>query len=174
VPVRSLETQAPGAVTVMTLAIFLLCVVLVAALSGRFSGGEWYQLMQQPGWRPPALAMAAAWSLYYLSMALTAWLVWERRHRRAVRALSIWLLLLALNVLWAWFFFGLHRVGWSLAVLGLWLAATLAASWLLRPVQTDAARLLLLAGLWLLFVLALNFSQWTLNGGGLASALQLP
>lgn len=149
------------------LALVLLWVVLTAALSGRFGGGEWYQTMRQPPWNPPPAFMAFAWSMYYLALALAAWLLWQRCRRRAARRLLAWSLLSLPNVLWAWFFFGMHRIGWSLAVAGLWLTAVLAAAWRIRREVPAAAGLLLLTGAWLGFVIALNFSQWLLNGGGL-------
>ncbi len=153
----------------MVLAIILLCIMLAAALSGHFSGGAWYQQMRQPAWNPAPLFMALGWSMYYLAMTVAAWRSWQRARRHAFGLLLPWLLLLALNVLWAWVFFGLHRVGWSQAVVGLWLAATLATAWDFRALSPAAFRLLLLAGVWLGFVLALNLAQWILNGGGLAS-----
>lgn len=153
----------------MVLVIILLCVMLAAALSGHFSGDVWYQQMRQPAWNPAPLFMALGWSMYYLAMAVAAWQCWLRAQRHAFGLLLPWMLLLALNVIWAWVFFGLHRVGWSQAVAGLWLAATLATAWDFGARSPAALRLLLLAGVWLGFVLALNFAQWSLNGGGVMS-----
>lgn len=153
----------------ISLSVFVLLVVAAAAVGGQFVGGEWYQDMNQPAWNPPAMVLALVWATLYVLMAVSAWMVWETIRGLAQTALAWWVLQLLLGVVWAWLFFGLHRVGWSVGVMGLWLVAALVTTRSFRSIRVEASSLMLPVAAWLLFALALNFKQWLLNGGGLGS-----
>lgn len=153
----------------ITLSVFLVLVLAVSAIGGQFVGGEWYQSMNQPAWNPAAWLLASAWALVYVLMAVAAWLVWDTMRGLAQTALAWWGLQLLLSVVWSWLFFGLHRVGWSLGVMGLWAVAVFMTTKSFRSIRLEAFSLMLPVAVWLLFALVLNFMQWRLNGGGLAS-----
>ena len=153
------------------LAVFIFFVVLAAAVGGQFVGGDWYQAMNQPWWNPPAILMAVVWAVLYVLMAVSAWLVWDTMRGQAQGALTWWGLQLILGVAWSWMFFGLHRVGWAMAVMGLWLLAVLMTTKSFRSIRLESASLMLPVAVWLVFALVLNFTQWQLNGGGLHSIL---
>ncbi len=155
----------------MALSVFVFIVVLVAAAGSQFTGGEWYQAMHQPAFNPPAMVMAAVWAVVYVLMAVSAWLVWDTMRGLAQAALSWWGLQLLLSVAWSWTFFGLHRIGWSLPVMGLWLLAILITAKSFKSIRLEASSLMLPVAGWLLFVLALNFTQWLMNGGGPGSLI---
>ena len=155
----------------ISLSVFLLLVVAAAVVGGQFVGGDWYQSMIQPAWNPSAMVMALVWAVLYVLMAVSAWMVWETMRSLAKTALSWWGLQLLLSVVWSWLFFGLHRVGWSLGVMGLWLLAVLITIKAFRSIRLEASSLMMPLAAWLLFALALNFIQWQLNGGGLQSIL---
>ncbi len=153
----------------ISLSVFLLLVVAAAVVGGQFVGGDWYQAMNQPEWNPSAMIMALVWAVLYVLMAVSAWMVWETMRGLAWTALSWWGLQLLLSVVWSWLFFGLHRVGWSLGVMGLWLLVVLVTIKSFRTIRLEASSLMMPLAAWLLFALALNFTQWQLNGGGLQS-----
>jgi len=155
----------------IALSIFIFIVVLVAAVGSQFVGGEWYQAMHQPVFSPPAIVMASIWAVVYVLMAVAAWLVWDSKRGRGQIALSGWGLQLLLSIAWSWVFFGLHRVGWSLPVIGLWFLVVLITAKSFKSIRLEAGSLMLLAAGWLLFVLTLNFTQWLMNGGGLRSLM---
>jgi len=153
----------------ISLGIFLFVVVISAAVSGLFTGGEWYQTMSKPPWAPPAMAMASVWAVLYVLMAVSAWMVWETMRGLASAALGWWGLQLLLGIAWSWMFFGLNRTGWALAVAGLWLLAVVMVIRAFRPVKLEASTLMLPQAAWLIFMIVLNFYQWRMNGGGLGS-----
>jgi len=155
----------------ITLAVFIFIVVLVAAVSSQFVGGDWYQAMSQPAFNPPALVMASAWAVVYVLMAVAAWLVWDTGRGTAQVALGWWGLQLILGVAWSWLFFGLHRVGWSLPVVGLWFLIVLITAKTFKSIRLESGSLMLPVAGWLLFVLVLNFTQWLMNGGGLRALM---
>ena len=155
------------AVRYLTLAVFLLLVVIAASIGSSFEAGEWYFAMNKPDWTPPAWVFAPIWSVLYVLMALAIWTVWMSGHKSRAGSLTWWLLQLGLNVAWSWLFFGLHRTGWSLLDLTLLLGVVslcVRAFWASSRV---AAMLMLPYLLWLVFAWSLNFGIWMMNGGGI-------
>lgn len=152
-----------------SLGIFLLLVVIAVAVGGLFTGGDWYQQMNQPAWSPPAMVMASVWSILYALMAISAWMVWDTMRALAAVPLGWWGLQLLLGTCWSWVYFGLERPGWSLPVMSLWLVAVLIVIKTFRSVRPEASNLMLPVAGWLLFLWVLNLVQWNMNGGGLGS-----
>ena len=153
----------------ISLAVFLVTVIVSAAVGSMFAGGEWYQAMSKPSWNPPAMIMATAWAVLYVLMAVSAWMVWDTMRGLARAALAWWGLQLLLGIAWSWLFFGPHRTGWAMAVMCLWLLAVVMVIRRFRPLRQEAATLMIPQAAWLVFMTVLNFYLWRLNGGGLGS-----
>ena len=153
----------------VSLAVFLLLVVIAAAVGGQFVGGEWYQAMLKPSWSPSAMVMASAWAVLYVLMAVSAWMIWDAMRGLARVALGWWGLQLLLSICWSWMFFGLERVGWALGVISLWIPVVVIVIKTFRPIKQEASTLMLPLAAWLIFLWVLNFFQWNMNGGGLGS-----
>ncbi|MEM2111970.1 MAG: TspO/MBR family protein [Candidatus Bathyarchaeia archaeon] len=142
-------------------------VTFVAASLGAFASakaGVFYQTLARPWWAPPAILFAPVWSVLYLLMAISAWLVWrERGFHAACIALLLFLFQLAANALWTWLFFQWHQGFFAFAeILVLWviILVTLIAFWRVRPV---AGALLIPYLLWVTFATALTFYIWKIN-----------
>jgi benzodiazapine receptor len=155
----------------ISLAVFILLVILTAAATGQFVGGDWYLAMKQPSWNPSAVVMASVWAVLYVLMAVSAWMVWDSMRSLARVALGWWGLQLLLNICWSWVYFGLHRPGWALAVIALWLLVVIIVIRVFRSIKLEASSLMMPVAVWLLFISALNFVQWRINGGGLETIL---
>lgn len=155
----------------LSLAAFLLLVVLVSAIGSQYEAGVWYFSMNKPDWTPPAWVFGPVWAALYLLMALAAWMVWETGSSARVGALIWWLIQLALNIAWSWLFFSLHRSGWAMFEMLLLIGVVIMCIRAFSLVSRSAAALMLPYLLWLLFAWFLNFKIWTLNGGGLGSIL---
>ena len=151
---------------VMGFAGWLVVCFVAAAIGGAASvqAGPFYTQLVRPGWAPPASLFGPVWTALYALMAIAAWLVWRvNGFRAARRALTLFLVQLALNALWSWLFFGWHRGGLAFAdIVLLWalIVATVIAFWRIRP---WAGALLLPYLLWVSFASALNYSVWQLN-----------
>jgi translocator protein len=124
----------------------------------------WYAALAKPAWTPPSWVFGPVWSVLYLTMAVSAWLVWRQAgFSRGASALNLFGVQLVLNVCWSAIFFGAHRPGLALAeILLLWLVilATIIA---FRSLSRTAAWLLAPYLLWMAFAAVLNFSIWRLN-----------
>jgi len=50
----------------------------LAALPGAvFRPGEWYERLAKPSWCPPNWLFAPVWTVLYLTIAVSGWLVWR-------------------------------------------------------------------------------------------------
>lgn len=137
----------------------------LAALSGTlFRPGEWFEQLNKPSWRPPNGLFAPVWTILYLMIALSGWLIWRKAGFAAVDLpLVFFALQLAANAAWSLLFFGLRRPDLGLIdILVVWLlvAATIL---LFQPIDLIAALLLLPYLAWVTFAAALNFAIWRLN-----------
>jgi tryptophan-rich sensory protein len=148
-----------------SMAVFLVLVVLTAAIAGSFEAGEWYYSMNKPAWTPAPWFFALVWTVLYLMMALAAWQVWLTGHYSRLGALLWWLLQLVLNVAWSWLFFDLHRLGWAWLELGLLIAIVVLCMRAFRLLSKSAAYLMMPYLAWLIFAWVLNLATWTMNEG---------
>jgi tryptophan-rich sensory protein len=133
---------------------------LVTATSVR----EWYPHLQKPSWTPPSAAFGPVWTVLYLLMGVSAWLIWRDSVGSARRkALLIFMIQLVLNGTWSFLFFGLRSPGWAaLEIVLLWssIVATMLA---FARISRLAAGLLLPYLLWVSYAAALNVAIWNLN-----------
>ncbi|HSP01183.1 MAG TPA: TspO/MBR family protein [Thioalkalivibrio sp.] len=139
---------------------------IAAAVGGAASinAGAFYAELVQPAWAPPGTWFGPVWSVLYLLMGISAWLVWRRGGFGQQRVpLALFLAQLAFNALWTWLFFGWQQGALAFVeILLLWclILATLIAFWRVRAL---AATLLVPYLLWVSFAAALNYSIWQLN-----------
>ena len=160
---RQAHTDGKKATLSLVLTVLIVFVtVAVASIFGSPGGERWYR---QPAWAPPDWLFGPVWTVLYLSMAVSAWLVWMRAGwRNARQALLLFAVQLLLNAVWTPVFFGLRRPGAAFAVIVLMWAAIAATVWAFRRHSTVAAVLLLPYLLWVAFAAALNWSIWRLTG----------
>ena len=104
------------------------------------------------------------WTLLYVMMAVSAWMVWRRRGTDDIRkAMALFGMQLALNTGWSVIFFGLQQPGLAFfEILLLWLSIAAAARAFARVSRTAAWLLIPYFG-WVSFAAALNFAIWRLN-----------
>jgi len=146
-----------------------LLLTFIAAAIGAIASADaatFYSELTRPYWAPPAWLFGPVWSVLYVLMAVSAWLIWRARgFGEGRRALVLYIAQLAANSLWSWLFFGWHRGGLAFAdVLLLWclIAATVVSFW---RISSLAAALLVPYFAWVTFASALTFAVWKLNPG---------
>jgi translocator protein len=156
--------QVPsGSKAIGGFAVFLAAVVVVAGLGGLAvtSAGVEYARLTQPSWAPAASVFGPVWTVLYLSIAVSGWLVWRGAGLRGARsALVVFTVQLLLNALWTPLFFGGDLYGLAfLDIVALWLALV-ATIVLFARHHRLAAALLLPYLAWVTFAAALNFAIW--------------
>jgi len=129
----------------------------------------WYRTLRKPRLNPPNSLFAPVWTVLYVQMAVSAWLIRRAVVRRpevaseARTALLAWGAQLALNVAWTGVFFGKQRIGGGLAVIvTLWMAiaTTAALDW---RISRGASLLLAPYLAWTSFATYLNLRLFQLN-----------
>lgn len=147
------------------LLLFLALAAAAGLFAGQFEPGAWYAALDKPSWNPPSWLFGPVWLALYISMAVAAWMVWQRRAAVDVRMpLGFWGAQLVLNALWSWLFFGRHQMALATAeilVLLLLIIVTSALFWRVRPL---AGALLVPYALWIAFASLLTATLWRLNG----------
>lgn len=175
--------------------IKLLFSVLICELAGGIGSiftapaiKTWYIDLQKPFFNPPNWLFAPVWTLLFLFMGISLYLVWKKNFSvevslneaakktwnpisaklwngnwREENAVLIFILQLVLNVLWSLIFFGLKMPGLAFfEILMLWFAILYTIVNFYR-ISKNSAYLLLPYLFWVSFAAILNFAVWRLN-----------
>lgn len=146
----------------IVLLVFLALVAAAAALGVVFKPGAWYTGLAKPAWTPPDWLFGPVWTVLYVMIAVSGWLVWNRA--ASSPAMALWFAQLLFNALWSWIFFGMHRMGLGfldIAMMWICIFAFVILAW---PVSKAAAAMFVPYWLWVSYAGALNFALWRLNG----------
>lgn len=125
----------------------------------------WYAILNKPTFSPPNWIFAPVWTILYLMMGISLYLVWQKgiKTKGVKNALSVFGLQLALNASWSIVFFtGQSIVGGLLIIVILWSLILITILKFLKISQT-AALLLVPYLLWVSFATILNFYIFKLN-----------
>lgn len=125
----------------------------------------WYVYLAKPSFAPPNWLFGPVWTILYLLMGISLYLIWEKGHTRpqVKQALYAFYAQLFFNFLWSVLFFGLRS-----PILGLVGIFFLASTILLSiksfyPLSKWAAYLLLPYIAWVSFATLLNAAIFFLN-----------
>lgn len=148
----------------VSLAVFLFLCFAAATTGAVFKPGTWYDSLSKPSWTPPDWLFPVAWTVLYVMIAVSAWLVWRAAGLAGgLIPLAVWGVQLALNAAWSWLFFGLRRMDLAFVeVVGLWLSIA-ACIVLFAPISLTAAALMAPYLVWVSFAAALNLAVWQRN-----------
>ncbi|MFA5387717.1 MAG: TspO/MBR family protein [Candidatus Paceibacterota bacterium] len=127
---------------------------------------NWYPSLNKPAFNPPSWIFAPVWTILYLLIALSGWLVWKKREEKKSLvdfALTAYSLQLFLNVLWSYLFFQLRSPAAGMAgIIFLWAAIVWNMN-IFRKISKKAFYLLAPYLAWVSFAAILNFAVWRLN-----------
>jgi len=151
-------------ISILELTGFIFACFLAAVTGAFFRPGEWYERLKKPSWRPPNQVFAPVWTVLYLMIAVSGWLVWrEVGFGGAVLPLGVYALQLVLNAAWTPLFFGLRRPAVALVDIVLVWLSIVATITLFLPIHVGAALLLTPYLAWVTFATALNLTIWRLT-----------
>lgn len=149
----------------IALIAFIVFNLLGSYLIGRYSiekDSVWLDTLYQPDFRPPDWLFAPVWTVIYILVALSAWLVYRKRLLNGHRAASFIVQTVG-NFLWVPLF-----LGWNLIFIGMIdiILVLISIIWMMvafKPVHIAATIVLLPYLLWETFILCLNASIFKLN-----------
>jgi tryptophan-rich sensory protein len=152
--------------SIIALLVWIAIAFVPGLIGSQFMPGEWYAQLKKPSWTPPGYLFGPVWTFLYLSMGVSAWLVWKRGgYVGASIALTLFLIQLVFNGLWSWLFFGRHRPDLAFADIAILWCLILATGLTLWRQNSVAGVLMIPYFIWVSFASALNYSIWRLNVG---------
>lgn len=153
--------------TAMVLSLLLpIAVGIVGAIFTSEAIPTWYATIE----KPPSWFFAPIWTFLYVTMGISAWLVWRSdrgqavgAERRTMTALLVYAAQLGMNAAWSPMFFGAKRIDLAMAVIAALLVLIVVTIYLFRQVNRLAGLLLVPYLSWVTFATALNATIWQLN-----------
>jgi tryptophan-rich sensory protein len=136
----------------------------IGGISTSSSVESWYQTLSKPPWMPPDWIFAPVWSLLYFMMGTSAWIIFRKRVNYDIKVqMVLFLLQLALNLLWSILFFGFQSPSAALVdIFALWAAIFITLKSFSR-ISRLSGILLIPYLAWVTYASLLNFSIWRLN-----------
>ena len=126
---------------------------------------NWYAKLKKSKLNPPGFVFGPVWTILYLMMAISLYLVWITGGKSSSFNLAIILFLiqLFLNVIWSYLFFGIRKplfAFYEIILLWIFILLTIISFF---QFSKAAAYLLLPYLFWVSFASYLNYSVWKLN-----------
>jgi benzodiazapine receptor len=148
----------------------LICILLpliIGSLSGLANVGSintWYAQLNKPSFNPPGYLFGPVWTILYLLMGVSLYLVWKAPDgRMRDYALIIFGIQMVLNFAWSFIFFYFYQPGWALVdIIVLWIFIVIMILVFYR-ISRVSALIQIPYLLWVSFATVLNAAIWLLN-----------
>lgn len=149
---------------IVTVPLILLLGFLAARSVATGGDSAWYVALAKPALTPPGWLFPVAWTALYILTGLALAMILSARGA-ALRGLAVALFVaqFALNLVWTPLFFGAHKIGASLLVIGAMLILSIAATIVFGRIRTAAAWLMVPYLVWISFAGMLTFGIGRLN-----------
>jgi len=123
----------------------------------------WYAGLNKPFFSPPNWLFGPVWTILYLMMGVSLFLVFVKEKEKFTKPVKIFLLHLAVNSLWSIVFFGMRNPGLAyIVIIILWLMIFYLIN-IFNNIDKRASRLLYPYFAWVTFASFLNLAVWYLN-----------
>ena len=152
---------------IITLTGFIIFVLGVGFLSSFFSGSavkEIFIYLNKPVFAPPAWVFAPAWTILYILIGISAFLIWQKKDEKNIKpAIAIFFIQLFLNYIWSIIFFGSLNYFLALIDIGLLWVSILIMMIIFFKISKPASLILIPYFFWVSFASVLNYYVWILN-----------
>lgn len=125
----------------------------------------WFSSLNKPSWNPPSNVFGPVWTVLYLLMGISLWLVWKSTKPTNEKeiAITFFIIQLFLNFWWSLLFFKFHSPALALVDIILLLILIVVTIIHFFPISKVASYVLIPYVLWVAFATILNYSIWILN-----------
>jgi translocator protein len=139
----------------------------VGAVAGMFTADavpQWYASLKRPAISPPDWLFGPVWTILYLLMGLSFYLVWMASPgKQRAMAMVFFFIQLSLNFFWSFLFFYFRMMGWALVeIVILWLCTAFMLVFFFKT-KPQAAYLNIPYFFWISFATILNAAYYHLN-----------
>ena len=138
-----------------------LLVGLIGSLIGNSNMG--FNLIQKPSFTPPGVLFPVIWTILYILMGISSFLIYNSKNINTKNSLRIYALQLLVNMLWTFFFFNLKWYLFSFLWIILLILLVSIMIYKFTKINKTAAYLQIPYLIWLIFAAILNFSIFLLN-----------
>lgn len=162
---RSYNSIMQKSVKLMWSISICLIVSFISSLITMKAVPVWYEHLHKPWFTPPNFLYSPLWTVLYIMMAVSLYLVWVRGSRSvyAKPAMFAFAIQLLLNFMWTVLFFGYRNPAYAFVdIILLWTAIIATANYSYN-VSRPAAFLLIPYFLWVTFAAVLNYGIMILN-----------
>ena len=144
--------------------ISILVPFIASGIGGLFTASSvstWYVELVKPSFNPPSWVFGPVWTILYLLMGISLYLVWIKKYDQ--NAFTFFGIQLVLNALWSVLFFGMRNPLFAfIEIIFLWVAILITIIYFYK-IKKISAYLLFPYLLWVSFAMILNFSIVYLN-----------
>jgi len=139
-------------------------IALLGTLIIEIGDKSWFDRLQKPTFQPPNWIFEPVWTVLYICIAVSGWLVYIRE-KSPIRifVLQVYIVQLILNLLWTCLFFGLHSPLLALIDIVILLCVIFYYILITRNLSRWSSILFVPYGIWVLFATLLNLTMWMLN-----------
>lgn len=126
---------------------------------------SWYSTLVKPSFNPPNWVFGPVWTLLYVLMGISLYLVWQGSGEAKLKQAAIVAFVgqLILNIFWSICFFGFQQPFLALIEIIVLALNIILTIYLFSRLNKKAAYLLIPYILWVSFAAVLNFAIWYLN-----------
>lgn len=149
---------------IISLALPVVTGLISAALTSKTM--EKYAFMSKPPLSPPAPVFPIAWTILYIMMGISLYLVLVTRSNNGLKGMAVllFILQLAMNFSWSIIFFNLEMYLFAFIWLIGMMIVVIVCAFKFADINKAAAYLLIPYILWLIFASYLNMGAYLLNG----------
>lgn len=141
--------------------------IFLGAIAGMFTSQavpEWYSALNRPSFNPPNWIFGPVWTILYILMGISFFIVWKQEANRMRNlAIIVFLLQMFLNFAWSFIFFYFNMIGIALVEIILLWASIILMLILFYKIKPIAALINIPYLLWVSFATVLNASYFFLN-----------
>lgn len=146
--------------------------ILICQFTGIISGlltttqnNVWFNTIVKPSWNPPGYLFGPVWTVLYLLMAISLWIVWKSDSNESMKqeAMLFFAAQLFLNFWWTILFFKFHSPLWAFVDILIMIVIIFITIFRFSEISKTAAWLLVPYISWVCFAALLNYNLWKLN-----------
>ncbi len=125
----------------------------------------WYPTLTKPALNPPAWIFGPVWTILFILMGLSLYLVWNKglKKKGVIDGIALFGVQLILNITWSYLFFGIRNPFLALVEISVLWGAILLTAWKFYKIDRTAGCLLIPYLLWVSFASYLTLSIVLLN-----------
>ncbi len=122
-----------------------------------------FDSIQKPSITPPQIVFPIVWTILYVLMGLSAYLIYKAGNEDKRYAYSFYGIQLVLNFLWTCFFFGIENYSGSMIIIAALAVSIIGMIYFFWKINKKSAYLQIPYLVWVLFASYLNYLVYIMN-----------